>query len=49
MQQELTELYRAIERLMEAAADTQDQDLQDLLDRAKQYKQTLEGRLGVRN
>jgi hypothetical protein len=53
MQQQLAEFYRVIQRLMDATFKTQDQDLKVLLAsleyRARQYKQTLEERLGVRN
>jgi len=53
MQQRLTELYRVIKLLMDETFKTQDQSLKVLLAsleyRARQYKQTLEERLGVRN
>jgi len=50
---ELTELYRAIQRLMDERFQAPDQDVKVLLAsleyRARQYMQTLEERLGVRN
>ena len=53
MRLHLTELYRVIERLMDATFATKDQDLKVLLatmeKRAREYKQQIEGRLGVRN
>ncbi len=49
----LTELYRVVTRLMDATSATEDQDLKVLLAslelRAREYKQEIEGRLGVRN
>ena len=49
----LTELYRVIQRLMDATFATKDQGLKVLLAslelRARQYKQEIEGRLAVRN
>lgn len=49
----LTELYRVIKRLMDATFAAQDQSLKVLLAslelRARQYKQQIEERLGVRN
>ncbi len=53
MQMELTELYRVIRLSMDETFKARDQDLKVLLAsleyRARQYKQTLEERLGVRN
>ena len=49
----LTELYRVIQRLMDATGATQDQELKVLLAgleyEARLRKQEIEGRLGVRN
>jgi hypothetical protein len=49
----LTELYRVIQRLMDATFATQDQGLKVLLAsleyQARLRKQEIEGRLGVRN
>jgi len=49
----LTELYRVIRRLMDATFATQDQGLKMLLatleKQAREYKQEIERRLGVRN
>jgi hypothetical protein len=53
MRLHLTELYRVIQRLMDATFATQDQGLKVLLatleKRAREYKQEIEGRLGARN
>jgi len=53
MRLRLTELYRVIKRLMDATFAAQDQDLKVLLASleygARQYKQQIEERLGVRN
>ncbi len=50
---QLTELYRVIRLLMDETFEAQDQDLKVLLAsleyRARQYKQQIEERLGVRN
>ena len=50
---QLTELYRVIQRLMDERFQAPDQDAKVLLAsleyRARQYMQTLEERLGVRN
>jgi hypothetical protein len=52
-QQELTELYRVIELLMDETFKTEDQSLKVFLAHleywARQYKQEIEQRLGVRN
>ena len=49
----LTELYRVIQRLMDATSATQDQGLKMLLatleKQARECKQEIERRLGVRN
>jgi len=53
MRLHLMELYQVIKRLMDATFATQDQNLKVLLAsleyRARQYKQEIEERLGVRN
>jgi len=53
MQRQLTELYQAIKLLMDETCQAQDQRLKVLLAsleyRARQCKQVLEERLGVRN
>ncbi len=53
MRLHLTELYRVIKRLMDETFKTEDQSLKVLLAsleyRARQYRQTLEEQLGVRN
>ena len=47
---QLTEPYRVIRLLMDETFETQDQHLKASLEhRAREYKQTIEERLGVRN
>jgi len=52
-QGQLTELYRIIERLMDATFETKDQQLKVLLAtleyKARKCKECIEGRLAVRN